>query len=686
MSQPPVSPSKPRWTARADLVALAFLAAASLAWSSAWRAPFVFDDTASILENRSIRELTSCDWLYPPHGAGETVSGRPVLNFTFALNYALGGLDVRGYRALNLLIHVAAALTLFGIVRRTTVGGRRDDWLAIVIAALWLLHPLQTESVTYVVQRAEALVGLFSLLTLYCFIRGATTNAPATAAGRLTPRGGWLALSLLSCLLGVGTKETMVTVPVLVLCYDRTFIAGSFAAAWRMHRRYYLLLASTWMVLVALVMTTGGDRGGTFQFGNFQSWTDYWFTQFEAVFTYLRLALWPAPLVFEYGTSWVSDPFSVAHYAVVVLTLGIAAIVALRHWPTWGFLGLWFFGLLAPTSVLPGTIQMIVEHRTYLPIAAVITAAVVLSRSVLGNMSLPRWAPGVLAAVAVIAAGSATFARNQVYASDVSLWGDTVAKRPDNPRARYNFGVALAQAGRSSEAEAQFLRVIALQPNHAFAHFELGKAAMLAGRWSEAATRFGAALQADPHFVDARVNQGHVLARLGKVDEAIAHYRAALAAQPAVDIQVSLAALLVQIGRLEEAAPLLQRAVIDAPDLPEAHYQWARLRERAGDLAAAENALRTALRLRPDFGAAALTLGNLLGRRGRYAEAIDQFRTALAAEPANTQARNNLANCFLALGRFAEAIAEYERILQTRPNDAAVRQNLEIARQMQRQR
>lgn len=670
--------------ARPTVVAFAFLAAALLAWSSAWRAPFVFDDTASILENRTIRELGSLSWLFPPHGAGETVSGRPILNFTFAVNYAVGGLDVRGYRLLNVFIHVAAALTLFGIVRRTSIGGVRDDGLALVIAAFWLLHPLQTESVTYVVQRAETLMGLCYLLTLYCFIRG--VSASGSAAGGPAPRRGWLALSLLSCMVGVGTKETMVTAPVLVLCYDRTFIAGSFAAAWRMHRRYYLALATTWLMSATLVMTTGGDRGGTFQFGSVGSWIAYWLTQFEAVFTYLRLALWPAPLVFEYGTSWVSDPFSVAHYAVIVLALGIAAVVALRRWPAWGFLGLWFFGLLAPTSLLPGTIQMIVEHRVYLPLAAVIVAVVVAIRAMVRQASLPRWVPGAIAAVALLAVGAVTFARNQVYASDVRLWGDTVAKRPDNSRACYNYGIALARDGQSSAAEAQFRRAIALQPNHAFAHFELGKAAMLTGRWSESTQRFEAAVQADPHFVDARVNLGHVLVRQGKAEQAIAHYRAALAEQPAADIQTSLAAALTQLGRLDEAVPLLQRAMTSAPELPEAHYQWARLCERAGSPKEAEAALRNALQLRPTFADAALALGNLLGRQGRFAQAIEAFRIALEATPTDHQARNNLANCFLALGRFPEAIAEYERILQTRPNDAAVRQNLEIARAMQAQR
>ncbi|WP_415910999.1 tetratricopeptide repeat protein [Oleiharenicola sp. Vm1] len=673
------------WSSRPVVGIAVIVVAVGLAWANTWNAPFVFDDTSSIVENRSIRDLASWSCLNPPHGAGETVSGRPVLNFTFALNYALGGLEVRGYHLANILIHVLAGLALFGIVRRTPVAGQRDAGFALVVALTWLLHPLQTEAVTYVVQRAESLMGLFCFLTLYGFVRATAAGDPA-APPSVAQRRAWLALSFLACLLGMGTKEVMAPVPVLVLCYDRAFWAGSFAAAWRLRRDYYLGLASTWLVLAALVATTGGDRGGTFRLAGLENWGAYWLTQFKAVVTYLGLAFWPSPQVFEYGTFWIQDGRTVLPHALLVFALGFAAMLALWRSPAWGFLGLWFFGLLAPSSVPPGTIQMLVEHRMYLPLAAVVVAVAAALRAGLRRWALPPWIGAALAAVVILSLGSASFARNRVYASEVSLWGDTVAKRPNNPRARYNLGAALAKAGRTTEAEREFQRTLALQPNHAFAHFELGKAALVSERWAEAASRFAAALQADPHYVDARVNLAQALARQGRSEEAVAQLRQALAEQPAADIRAALAGLLIQQGRPAEAAPLLQEALAQDPDLPEAHYHWARLRERAGDPVAAERELRAAVRLRPDYTAATMALGNLIARQGRFAEGIELFRLVLATEPGNHQARNNLANCFLALGRFTEAIGEYERILQAQPDNAAVRRNLEIARAMRAQR
>ena len=210
-----------------------------LAYRNSFSGPFIFDDLA-ISQNPTIRELWPI-WkpLCPPNH-GEPVTGRPLLNLSFAVNYAVSGLNVRGYHVANLAIHVLAALLLFGILRRTfllrSLGNSQIPtpiYFALAIALLWAVHPLQTESVTYIVQRAESLVGLFYLLTLYCFIRGATWGR-----GRY-----WYAAAVLACLLGMASKEVMVSAPLIVLLYDRAFLAGSLREAWRRRYGFYLALA-----------------------------------------------------------------------------------------------------------------------------------------------------------------------------------------------------------------------------------------------------------------------------------------------------------------------------------------------------------------------------------------------------------------------------------------------------------
>ncbi len=668
-------PTLPVPATRAPLLVPLLLCAAILgAWANTLRGPFVFDDIPSIVENASIRQLGSLAWLNPPHAWGETVGGRPVLNFTFALNYAVSGVNVWSYHVLNLLIHTAAALLLWRVLGRLPPVGER---VAAASALLWAVHPLQTASVTYVVQRAESLAGLFVLLTLYAFLRYATDQ---------TRRARWAVLSVVACLAGVGTKETAAAAPLLALLLGTMFFAPDLAEAWRRFGRLFVALFATWIVLAALVWQTHG-RGSSAGMDSSVDVLGYALTQAWAIPHYLRLAICPVGLTFDYGMAVADGIVAVALPGLWLIATGAATVWALGRRHPAGVAGAAFFLLLAPSSsFVPVATQTIAEHRMYLALAApvvLICAGVARARE---RWHVPRVLAPLLVAAVAVGLAAATFARNADYGSARALWADTVAQRPENPRARYNLGLALLADGRRVEATRQFSQAIRLQPTHAFAHFQLGGLAMTDGAWATAATHFTAAVQADPHYVDAHVNLGHVLAREGRTQEAIEHYRAALADEPAAETRTSLAALLTQLGRLDEAVPLLQQAIESSPELPEAHYQWARLCERAGAAKEAEAALHTALRLRPDFAAAALALGNLLGRQGRFAEAIKAFQSALEATPADHQARNNLANCFLAVGRFPEAIAEYERILHARPNDATVRQNLEIARAMQAQR
>jgi hypothetical protein len=229
--------------AQIRVVAALIVIAALVAFSPGFAGPFIFDDITSIVENPTIRHL----WrigpvLSPPYADGATVGGRPFLNFTFALNHAISGTNVWSYHALNLLIHAAAGLTLFGIVRRSLDGTRlalHAIRIAGAVALLWTIHPVQTESVTYIVQRAESLNGFLYLLTLYAFIRATYSMQPHR----------WLALSVFSCLIGMATKEVMATAPLIVLLYDRCFVSGTFSRALRSRRGYYAALGATWLLL-----------------------------------------------------------------------------------------------------------------------------------------------------------------------------------------------------------------------------------------------------------------------------------------------------------------------------------------------------------------------------------------------------------------------------------------------------
>ena len=245
------------------------IAAGIGAYHNSFQGPFIFDDLHSIPLNPHIRHLWPIrEALSAPRYC--SVNGRPVICLSLALNYALGGLNVRGYHAFNLAVHLLSALVLFGILRRTLEGEKLRDrfgdaavWLAAAIAIIWEIHPLQTESVTYIVQRTELLMGLFLLLTLYCALRGSHSARPSA----------WYLAAVISCALGMGSKEVMVGAPLLVLLYDRVFLASSFRELWQRRGGLYASLAATWLILVVLVARTPRSATG-FGMKGLTSW-DY---------------------------------------------------------------------------------------------------------------------------------------------------------------------------------------------------------------------------------------------------------------------------------------------------------------------------------------------------------------------------------------------------------------------------
>ena len=176
----------------------------------------------------------------------------------------------------------------------------------------------------------------------------------------------WSVFAVLACLCGMATKEVMVVAPVLIFLYDRTFLAGRFREAWRQRRGLHLGLFATWLLLGWLVLRSG-SRGETFALADPLAWWRYGLTQFMAVVRYLRLAVWPHPLVFDYGKFWVMPSQVLPHALLVVALIGAVGYALVRR-PVYGFVGAWFCATLAPASVLPGTLQMIVEHRMYLPL------------------------------------------------------------------------------------------------------------------------------------------------------------------------------------------------------------------------------------------------------------------------------------------------------------------------------
>lgn len=646
-------------------------------YANSWYGVLLLDDWPTWATNDALHKLWPPRWAVVSENGGLTTDGRPLGAFTLALNWAIHGQAVGGYHIVNLAIHLGAALALFGAVRRTLRLpslaprlGAGATAIGFCAALLWVVHPLTTAAVTYIVQRVESLAALLTLLALYGFVRGLDSG----------PSRRWFGLTLLACLLGVATKETFVTVPFLLLLFDRIFAAASWREVWQRRGRWHLAFAGTLLLLAALMISTG-NRGTSIGASSVAASLDYAVTQIGGVMGYLSRTFWPANLIFDYGRA--NTPFSEVIPQAVILAglLGGTAFVGWR-WPRAGFLPLVWFLLLAPTSsFVPVITQALTEHRTYLPSAAVITGVVILLFVVLGRRTV------VLVALVVglsIPLGVTTVRRNEVYRDAIGLWTETITKRPKNARAYFSMAVELQRLGRVPDAIPFYRQAIALDPKSVEGHHGFAMALVALGDREGAVAEFEQALALEPRYLLSIVNLGQSLLALQRSAAALPWLEKAVEMDPkAPEPKLNLASALVQIGQPARAIDVLEGVVRDHPGHVAGHYNLGIHYARQRRSAEAEREYRAALALAPGFVDAQQNLGNLLMREGRLADAVVAFAAAVAAAPDERVLNFSLTIALAQSGRTAEALVAIERFLARHPGDAEA---VQIRADLQRSR
>jgi Flp pilus assembly protein TadD len=636
------------------------VAAVAIAYATSLSGPFLYDDQIAIVKNAQIRTLSPLTVpLSPPRDT--PVAGRPVVNLSLAVNYAIGGLDVTSYHVTNVALHVLVALVLFGVVRRTLLltGSEplppRSDGLALACALVWALHPLNTEVVNYTVQRTESLMALCYLTTLYCAIR---------ASAR--PDGlGWRTAAVAACAAGMLSKESMVTAPLMVLAYDRVFLYPSLGEAWRERRWLYAGLAATWAVLAWVMLgqprTSAGFATGV------SPWT-YFLNQLPIIARYLWLVVWPRPLVVDYGLPRAIAPSEVIVPGILLVALAVATLLALRRHKALGFLGVWFFVTLAPTSsVVPIATEVGAERRMYLPLMALVVLAVVGVYRLLvrrgtsldverrgASSDAPARAPAggpegpplrvpiaVLTVVCVLLAAGVML-RAREYQSVRSIAQANVDRYPhgrsrlalarelvavnehsaalplleaaigDYPPARLGLATELATSGRLADAVVQAREFIRLLPDNAelpTARDLIGRSLALQGQYAAAAEEFRLLAEARPNDPAPRVSIGDALLRQARVSDAIASYEAALRLKPGdPDILLQLGLAYGAAGRRQEATMAFESAAAGRPDDLRLLNLW----------------------------------GRSLAAEGRYMDAVMPMRRVVELAPSDSTAIDNL--------------------------------------------
>ncbi|HTO02991.1 MAG TPA: tetratricopeptide repeat protein [Opitutus sp.] len=664
----------PKWPILAAALLIAFTAL--VAYHNSFSGAFVFDDKGAILDNPTLRDLWPPRSVLSPPINGLPVTGRPLTNLSFAINYAAHGTSPFGYHLVNFTIHLWCALTLFGVVRRTLLQpvlakrfGVHALPLATAAAVLWATHPLQTAAVTYISQRPEALASAMILTALYAFIRGRGDSAPS-AGDRNVPidtansSRGWLAGSVLACWLAIGAKEIAYVIPMLVILYDRVFFRRTWRSVFSEGWFFHLALFASWLPLAWLIQSTE-NRGATWAAdAGFTPW-NYGLLQCEALVHYVRLVFWPVPLVFDYGRNLSVPTLSaVGPQAALLIVLVVATAIATRRSSAAALLGVGFFAILAPTSSFVPIADPMFEHRMYLPSALMITGAILVVYRICGARI--AWVMPPLA----IALCAATISRNADYQDPIALWSDTVEKRPTNARAHGNLGELLTRQHRYAEALPHLEAAYRLTPQQPIAPHNFANALDLLGRREEAIPYYREALALQPTNHLARANLAHALAGTGALDEALALFEETLRDVPNfAEAHRDHGRALLRAGRTNEAIVAFKRAAELRPLDPDAHFNLADALARDRRFPEAIVALREAIRLRPDHVAALNNLGNALLVTRQVPEAIVVLQQALSLQP-HPQTHTNLGLAFLLSQRRDEAIAQFEAALRLKPDHA----------------
>jgi tetratricopeptide (TPR) repeat protein len=571
--------------------------------------PFIFDSRNNIESNPHIRiskitlkELTEAAFKSPARQ-------RPLSNISFALNYYLHGYNVVGFHVVNILIHISTGFLLYFFVKSTfrtpALRSRYDNyrWIAFFTAAVWMVHPLQTQSVSYIVQRMNSLSAMFYMLSILCYARFRLSGQH---------RNKWWLFSgcILAGVLALASKQIAATLPFFIIAYEWYFFQN-LALKWLKNHLPLLIGCLLLVAVMVLALLGGNPLDGILQGykGRDFTLTQRLLTEPRVVIFYISQLLWPRPsrlnLDHDFALSnSLIDPLTTIFSIFFIAALIGLAVVKARKQPLLSFCILWFFGNLVIESSF-AALEIIFEHRVYLPSMTFSLIIVLL----VYRWVKPTWLQAVLLCAMVMLGAVWTYQRNEVYSDRITFWQDCVNKSPRKARPYNNLGVALADKG-----------------------------------YHEAALKaYHKALEIDPHYEDPIANIGLSLAEQGKMEESISQFLKALEINPKDSKTLNnLGASLIVVGRDTEAIQRLSEALTLDPYYAQAHNNLGVALQRQGRVDEAIDHFSTAVQLDPGYLQAYNSLGIALANQGRYKEAIKQFSAALKINPEYKSARLNL--------------------------------------------
>ncbi|MFH1359947.1 MAG: tetratricopeptide repeat protein [Candidatus Omnitrophota bacterium] len=606
-------------------------------YSNTFQSDFQFDDLSTIVGNPAIRGMPNVRQLWA------SFNTRFFTGFTFALNYAVGGLHVSGYHLINVLIHICSSVCVYIFVLLTfQTPALRDSSLkeksyliSLFAALLFAVHPIQTQAVTYITQRAQSMAVLFYLLALNLYIKF-----------RLTSRPVFHLAAFLVVLLGMFTKELMLTFPFVLLAYEFYFFNLAFEA-WKKSLKLFVPFFLTLLIIPLCIMIDYHPTSVlTFrkQFITSSLNLSTFLTKIDVQRTFLRLLVWPVNQNLDYDYPLSTGFFSPSTFSAfcLLVALLICAVYLFRRQRIISFCILWFF-LTTPVEFMAMAYfarDIMFEHHLYLPMVGF---SLLISFGLTKILRNTKYIVLILGGLVLILSWAA-YERNKVWADPITLWSDVTKKSPNKPRPYSNLGFAYARIGQFDQAIRNLQKSISVDPTYEEAYVNL------CGQWGylheydKAIVYCERAIHLDPFLTQGYRNLALAYASKRNLDQAIYYYYRALEADPSGEVEIftNLANIYEKKGNLNKAIHAYLRVVELEPKNFAAYNNLALTFMKKGQPQEALKYANKAAQVNSLSAQANNTLGVILAQNGNIKEARLSFTRAVRLDPDNQDFRKNL--------------------------------------------
>jgi protein O-mannosyl-transferase len=665
------------------LMALAAVVLVFILYSQILHSPFLFDDIQNIKENQYIRISNLSPAALINAGFKGSISTRPVAQISFALDYFFHGYQPAGYHVVNIIIHLLTGFFLFLLLRVTlqitktkSLSPLVSDFdnvsiLALAAVFVWLVHPLQTQSVTYIVQRMNSMAAMFYVLSMLCYVKGRLTQEKANR---------WMLFGscIISGVLAVGSKEIAATLPFFILLYEWYFFSN-LNTTWL--RRNLLVISGAVIFIVVLgLIYFGASPLNTLKIGYMTR--DFTLTQrilseLRIVLMYLGLIFFPYPgrlnLDYDFPLSYslIHPPTTLLSLLIIVGLIIFSIYIAKRDRIV-SFTILWFFGnLFIESSVIP--LELVYEHRTYMPSMFVILLTIIL----LNKYLKLQWARVLLLCLVVSLFSIWTYQRNHVWENEFTLWQDCLKKSPNKARTHSNYAMALILKGKVDEAIVHFRRAVELKPNIPIVHTNLGQAYMQKGMIDEAIVQMKEAIKANPFFIDSYQNLAQAMEKSGQPEDALKYYTDALKIEPGnVEVLNGVGKTLAGQKRYDEAMSYFTSSLKYNPDYAETYNDMGNVLLMQGKIEDAKKQYFAAIQKNSDYQEAYYNLGTTFMKQGRVSDGIVYLEKAVSLSPDYEKAHSSLATAYYSIFALDNSIQQFREVLRINPGNLNAQQNL----------